>query len=138
MHIVRENSKLFIICSTVAPNTPVIIGNTSYFESEDAVLECQVSTYPPPTIVWVKRDESVGTVVLNSQRSRINFTYNTDGPTAVSRLRISRVTTSDNGTYLCQVSTDIPGFSMVSNQVTVTIEGTKIQEYHVDILNCVS
>ena len=113
--------------STVIPSKLMIKGNTSYSETNTLVLECMVSTYPSPTIVWVKRDTNVGSVILNSQRTNISFNYDLfDEPSATSRLRISKLTASDNGIYSCKVKTSIPGYSTVSTHVSISIEGHNI------------
>ena len=111
---------------TVAPSAPVITGNSTYVELDEAVLACAVTTYPRPNIVWIKREENRGTVILDSQRTRISFMYSpehVDGPRAVSRLTISSLSASNNGTYSCQVNTDIPGFLTASSNFEITIEG---------------
>lgn len=97
----------------------------SYVESDSAVLECQVITYPPPTITWIKREENVGTVILNSQRTSITMDYLRDslsGPTAISRLSLAGLSTSDNSIYSCQVNTNISGYTTVSNQLTINVQ----------------
>ena len=72
--------------------------------------------------MWVKRGDNVGTVILNSQRTSISSMYmpgHPEGPKAVSQLTISSLSISDNGTYSCQVNTDVPGYT-----ITVTVSGT--------------
>lgn len=105
----------------------MISGNTNYVENDEAVLECAVTTYPQPNIVWVKREENKGTVVLHSQRTSLSFSYfreHVDGPRAVSRVTISSLSTSDTGTYSCHVYTDIPGYLTASSCLTITVQGT--------------
>ena len=107
----------------------MIIGNEHYNESDDVLLVCEVITYPSPTIIWIKRGENIGAVILNSQQTQISFTYLLETftrPTAVSRLMLAGVSSSDNGTYLCQVNTDVPGYTTVSSQLTVLIQGTAL------------
>ena len=118
-----------MINAAVTPRMPVITGNTNYNESEVVELECEVVTYPSPIMIWIKREANVGTVILNSQQTRITFTYSQeslDRPTAVSRLMLARVSPSDNGTYSCQVSTDIPGYASISSQLTIFVQGILI------------
>ena len=109
----------------VAP-TVVIMGHMNYNESDTAILECEVITFPSPNITWIKRDQNVGAVIINSQRTNTTFTYSQQSlerPIAVSRLMLSSVSSSDNGAYLCHVSTDIPGYYAVSSQFTIYIHG---------------
>ena len=98
----------------------------NYNESDVAVLECEVITYPSPTITWIKRDANIGTIIINSQQTMISFTYSEeslDSPTAVSRLTLAGLSQNDNGTYLCQVNTDIPGYVTTSSQLTIFVQG---------------
>ena len=94
-----------------------------YVESDSAVLECQVITYIPPTMTWVKREENVATVILSNQRTSITFEYlreSLNGPTAISRLRLARLSTSDNGIHSCQVNAEC---TTVSSQLTINVQG---------------
>ena len=91
------------------------------------LLECEVTTYPEPAIIWVKRGQNFGTAILNSQRTSISFVYmpeHADGPKAVSLLMVSSLTVADNGTYSCQVNTDIPGYATVSSHFALSVQGT--------------
>ena len=113
------------INASVAPSVPVITGYTDYNESDVAVLECEVITYPSPTLTWIKRGTNIGTVIINSQRKRITSMYSQESPArpaAISRLILAGLSPSDNGTYSCQVNTDIPGYVTVSNQLTIYVQ----------------
>ena len=107
---------------------PVITGHINYNESDVAVLECKIITFPSPTITWIKssRDHSFAAFIINSQHTNITFTYSQQSlerPTAISRLMLTSVSSSDNGTYICQVNTDIPGYYTVSSQFTICVQG---------------
>ena len=109
----------------VAP-TVVITGHMNYNESDTAFLECEVITFPSPNITWIKRDQNIAAIIVNSQRTNITFTYSLQSlerPTAISRLMLTSVSSSDSGTYSCHVSTDIPGFYAVSSQITINVHG---------------
>ena len=105
---------------------PVITGHINYNESDVAILECKVITFPSPTITWIKRDHSFAAFIINSQHTNITFTYSQQSlerPTAINRLMLTSVSSSDNGIYICQVSTDIPDYYTVSSQFTIYVQG---------------
>ena len=98
----------------------------NYNESDTAILECEVITFPSPNITWIKRNQNIGAIIVNSQRTNITFTYSLQSlerPTAISRLMLTSVSLTDGGTYSCHVSTDIPGFYAVSSQVNIYVHG---------------
>ncbi|KAF1662864.1 Netrin receptor DCC, partial [Aptenodytes patagonicus] len=66
--------------------------NVVAMEGKDAVLECCVSGYPPPTFTWLRGDE-----VLPVRSKKYSLL-------AGSNLLISNVTDDDSGTYTCVVT----------------------------------
>ncbi|NXE77402.1 DCC protein, partial [Cochlearius cochlearius] len=66
--------------------------NVVAMEGKDAVLECCVSGYPPPTFTWLRGDE-----VLPVRSRKYSLL-------AGSNLLISNVTDDDSGTYTCVVT----------------------------------
>ncbi|XP_056181720.1 netrin receptor DCC [Falco biarmicus] len=66
--------------------------NVVAMEGKDAVLECCVSGYPPPTFMWLRGDE-----VLPIRSKKYSLL-------AGSNLLISNVTDDDSGTYTCVVT----------------------------------
>ncbi|NXN38622.1 DCC protein, partial [Rhinoptilus africanus] len=66
--------------------------NVVAMEGKDAVLECCVSGYPPPTFTWLRGDEALP--VRSKKYSLL----------AGSNLLISNVTDDDSGTYTCVVT----------------------------------
>ncbi|KAM4709599.1 netrin receptor DCC [Discoglossus pictus] len=66
--------------------------NMAVVEGHDAVLECSVSGYPTPTVLWLQGDEVIQT------RTR---KYSLLGG---SNLLITNVTDDDSGTYTCLVT----------------------------------
>ncbi|NXJ97199.1 DCC protein, partial [Corythaixoides concolor] len=66
--------------------------NVVAMEGKDAVLECCVSGYPPPTFTWLRGDE---VLPLRSKKYSL---------LAGSNLLISNVTDDDSGTYTCVVT----------------------------------
>ncbi|XP_015421183.1 PREDICTED: netrin receptor DCC-like [Myotis davidii] len=66
--------------------------NVVAIEGKDAVLECCVSGYPPPSFTWLRGEE---VVQLRSKK------YSLLGG---SNLLISNVTDDDSGTYTCVVT----------------------------------
>ena len=52
------NFTIILFNDAVAPSMPVITGHINYNESDVAILECKVITFPSPTITWIKRDHS--------------------------------------------------------------------------------
>ncbi|NXV16018.1 DCC protein, partial [Cepphus grylle] len=66
--------------------------NVVAMEGKDAVLECCVSGYPPPTFTWLRGDE-----VLPIRSRKYSLL-------AGSNLLISNVTDDDSGTYTCVVT----------------------------------
>ncbi|XP_074933177.1 netrin receptor DCC [Phalacrocorax aristotelis] len=66
--------------------------NVVAMEGKDAVLECCVSGYPPPTFTWLRGDE-----VLPMRSKKYSLL-------AGSNLLISNVTDDDSGTYTCVVT----------------------------------
>uniref|UniRef100_A0A8C4UNC6 Netrin receptor DCC n=1 Tax=Falco tinnunculus TaxID=100819 RepID=A0A8C4UNC6_FALTI len=66
--------------------------NVVAMEGKDAVLECCVSGYPPPTFTWLRGDE-----VLPIRSKKYSLL-------AGSNLLISNVTDDDSGTYTCIVT----------------------------------
>ncbi|NXV32450.1 DCC protein, partial [Rissa tridactyla] len=66
--------------------------NVVAMEGKDAVLECCVSGYPPPTFTWLRGDE-----VLPVRSKKYSLL-------AGSNLLISNVTDDDAGTYTCVVT----------------------------------
>ncbi|NWS72979.1 DCC protein, partial [Crotophaga sulcirostris] len=66
--------------------------NVVVMEGKDAVLECCVSGYPPPTFTWLRGDEVIP--VRSKKYSLL----------AGSNLFISNVTDDDSGTYTCVVT----------------------------------
>ncbi|KAM9262175.1 netrin receptor DCC [Morus bassanus] len=66
--------------------------NVVAMEGKDAVLECCVSGYPPPTFMWLRGDEALP--VRSKKYSLL----------AGSNLLISNVTDDDSGTYTCVVT----------------------------------
>ncbi|XP_068280521.1 netrin receptor DCC [Nyctibius grandis] len=66
--------------------------NVVAMEGKDAVLECCVSGYPPPTFTWLRGDE-----VLPIRSKKYSLL-------AGSNLLISNVTDDDSGTYTCVVT----------------------------------
>ncbi|XP_075597046.1 netrin receptor DCC [Balearica regulorum gibbericeps] len=66
--------------------------NVVAMEGKDAVLECCVSGYPPPTFTWLRGDE-----VLPIRSKKYSLL-------AGSNLLISNVTDDDSGTYMCVVT----------------------------------
>uniref|UniRef100_A0A672UIW2 Netrin receptor DCC n=1 Tax=Strigops habroptila TaxID=2489341 RepID=A0A672UIW2_STRHB len=66
--------------------------NVVVMEGKDAVLECCVSGYPPPTFTWLRGDE-----VLPTRSKKYSLL-------AGSNLLISNVTDDDSGTYTCVVT----------------------------------
>ncbi|KAL6037958.1 hypothetical protein STEG23_018657, partial [Scotinomys teguina] len=66
--------------------------NVVAIEGKDAVLECCVSGYPPPSFTWLRGEE---VIQLRSKK------YSLLGG---SNLLISNVTDDDSGTYTCVVT----------------------------------
>ncbi|KFW66414.1 Netrin receptor DCC, partial [Pygoscelis adeliae] len=66
--------------------------NVVAMEGKDAVLECCVSGYPPPTFTWLRGDE-----VLPVRSKKYSLL-------AGSNLLVSNVTDDDSGTYTCVVT----------------------------------
>ncbi|XP_008587483.1 PREDICTED: netrin receptor DCC-like, partial [Galeopterus variegatus] len=66
--------------------------NVVAIEGKDAVLECCVSGYPPPSFTWLRGEE---VIQLRSRK------YSLLGG---SNLLISNVTDDDSGTYTCVVT----------------------------------
>ncbi|KQK77647.1 hypothetical protein AAES_123376 [Amazona aestiva] len=66
--------------------------NVVAMEGKDAILECCVSGYPPPTFTWLRGDE-----VLPIRSKKYSLL-------AGSNLLISNVTDDDSGTYTCVVT----------------------------------
>ncbi|NXD81474.1 DCC protein, partial [Halcyon senegalensis] len=66
--------------------------NVVAMEGKDAVLECCVSGYPPPTFTWLRGDEALP---IRSKKYSL---------LAGSNLLISNVTDDDSGTYTCVVT----------------------------------
>ncbi|XP_040396103.1 netrin receptor DCC isoform X3 [Cygnus olor] len=66
--------------------------NVVAMEGKDAVLECCVSGYPPPTFTWLRGEE-----VLPIRSKKYSLL-------AGSNLLISNVTDDDSGTYTCVVT----------------------------------
>ncbi|XP_066845059.1 netrin receptor DCC isoform X3 [Anser cygnoides] len=66
--------------------------NVVAMEGKDAVLECCVSGYPPPTFTWLRGEE-----VLPVRSKKYSLL-------AGSNLLISNVTDDDSGTYTCVVT----------------------------------
>ncbi|KAK2523391.1 hypothetical protein Q9233_010002 [Columba guinea] len=66
--------------------------NVVAMEGRDAVLECCVSGYPPPTFTWLRGDE-----ILPIRSKKYSLL-------AGSNLLISNVTDDDSGTYTCVVT----------------------------------
>ncbi|NXI54769.1 DCC protein, partial [Chloroceryle aenea] len=66
--------------------------NVVAMEGKDAVLECCVSGYPPPTFTWLRGEEALP---IRSKKYSL---------LAGSNLLISNVTDADSGTYTCVVT----------------------------------
>ncbi|NXI43144.1 DCC protein, partial [Galbula dea] len=66
--------------------------NVVAMEGKDAVLECCVSGYPPPTFTWLRGEE---VIPIRSKKYSL---------LAGSNLLISNVTDEDSGTYTCVVT----------------------------------
>ncbi|EPQ07161.1 Netrin receptor DCC [Myotis brandtii] len=83
--------------------------NVVAIEGKDAVLECCVSGYPPPSFTWLRGEE---VVQLRSKK------YSLLGG---SNLLISNVTDDDSGTYTCVVTYKNENIS-ASAELTVLVK----------------
>nr|XP_023422563.1 netrin receptor DCC-like [Cavia porcellus] len=84
--------------------------NVVAIEGRDAVLECCVSGYPPPSFTWLRGEE---VIQLRSRK------YSLLGG---SNLLISNVTDDDSGTYTCVVTYKNENIS-ASAELTVLDDG---------------
>ncbi|CAL7948986.1 unnamed protein product [Xylocopa violacea] len=69
-----------------------------------AVLECEVEAFPEPTIYWERED---GRRLKMSDKYRIEVYDKKDMYKLKMRLKITKITLADHGTYHCVVKNDI-------------------------------
>ncbi|XP_067557563.1 netrin receptor DCC-like [Pseudorca crassidens] len=104
--------------------------NVVAIEGKDAILECCVSGYPPPSFTWLRGEE---VIQLRSRK------YSLLGG---SNLLISNVTDDDSGTYTCVVTYKNENISAsaeltVLGQPSVTVAVTKYETVEGVRLSCI-
>ncbi|XP_070564514.1 fibroblast growth factor receptor 1-A-like [Ptychodera flava] len=99
----------------VITEIPVGVNLTFY---EDAEFICTGHGKPIPTLTW----HSGSTGQLMDNGSKIQITYDVQGYTLSSALRINSLVTSDGGNYSCQVDN---GYGVVEEDFNLVVLGEK-------------
>ncbi|KAG1651109.1 Down syndrome cell adhesion molecule-like protein Dscam2 [Nymphon striatum] len=94
---------------TVPPRWTIMPGDKKLLLGSDITIDCQVTGYPPPVIIWKLAGEDISLFTSISSNSHRQVYSN-------GSLSILNLTKKDSGRYLCQASNGVGnGISKVVN-----------------------
>ena len=103
------NIIIMIICLVARPMIERISSTPNPREGNELIIECRVSGFPLPTVVWMKDGNAfIGDQILSSE--------------GVSRINISSSITEDSGVYTCTASNDV---GIASDMIQVQVNDGK-------------
>lgn len=105
-------------------------------ESDILWLMCDVRAYPTPTVSWIKSSSTESTVILNGTRTEITveLLIVDNYPVTRSTLIITNARVTDSGNYICEVTSTLDGYSTVSVNRDINVNGENNSKSSVAIL----